>query len=99
MQLKDVTRFDIIEMAWKALPHAEENGVIVVVDVRDGNVEVLSKTKEFESWAGDSFEYKQSILYLGKEAAKLDIGKVYRKYRHEVCCNILDLMERFPHLI
>ena len=99
MHLRDVTRYDIVEMAWKALPNAEGNGVIVVVDVRNGNVEVLSKTREFEDWARDSFDYKQSILYLEREAAKLDVGTVYKKHRHEVCCSILELMERFPHLI
>ena len=99
MKLREVTRFDIVEMAWKALPSAEEGGVIVVVDVRNGNIEVLSKTREFEDWAKDAFDYKQSILYLKKEVAKLDVGTVYKEYRHEVCCGLLDLMEKYPHLI
>ena len=99
MHIRDITRFDIVEMAWKALPHAEEGDVIVVVDVRNGNIEVFSKTREFEDWAKDAFDYKQSILHLKEEAAKLDVGTIYKKHRHEVCCRILELKERFPHLI
>ena len=98
MKLKEVSRFDIVEMAWKALPNAEEGDVIVVVDIRNGNVEVLSKTEHFESWARDSFDYKEVIIHLKENEANLDIGTVYKKHRYEVCCRILELMERFPHL-
>ena len=98
MHIRDVTRYDIVEMAWKALPNAEEGDVIVVVDIRSGNIEVLSKSVEFENWAKE-FDYKQVLLHLKEEAANLDVGTVYKKHRHEVCCSILELLERFPHLI
>ena len=99
MQIRDVTRYDIVEMGWKALPQAEEGDVIVVVDVRNGNIEVLFKTEDFESWARDSFDYKTVILHLKEKEANLDVGTLYKKHRHEVCCRMLEIMERFPHLI
>ena len=97
MKLRDLSRYDIVEMAWKALPHSDEGDVIVVVDNRSGNVEVLSKTHEFENWA-KNFDNKEVILHLKEEAANLDVGTLYKKHRHEVCCRILEIMERYPHL-
>ena len=99
MHIRDITRFDVVEMAWKALPNSDEGDVIVVVDIRSGNIEVLSKTVEFENWCKDAFDYKKVILHLKENEANLDVGTVYKKHRHEVCCRILELMERFPHLI
>ena len=99
MKLRDVSRYDIVEMAWKALPSAEEGDVIVVVDTRNGNIEVLSKTKDFECWAKNSIEYKEAILHLNEKAANLDIGTLYKKHRHEVCCRMLEILEKFPHLL
>lgn len=100
MHIRDATRFDIIEMAWKAHLYSNEGHTIVVVDIRDGCVEVLSKTEEFENWAEGDFDYKKVIFSLKEEeAANLEIGVLYKKYRYEVCCRILEIMEKFPHLI
>ena len=99
MKLREVSRFDIIEMAWKALPQSEEGDVIVVVDIRSGNVEVFSKTKEFEDWCKNDFDYKQVLIHLKEEAANLDVGDLYKKHRYEVCCRMLEIMEKYPHLI
>ena len=99
MHIRDATRFDIIEMAWKALQYNNEGHAVIVVDVRDGCVEVLSKT-EFENWAEGDFDYKKVIFSLKEEeAANLDVGVLYKKYRYEVCCRILEIMEKNPHLI
>ena len=93
MKLRDLSRYDIVEMAWKALPNCEEGDVIVVVDIRNGNIEVLFKTEEFENWA-KNFEHKQAILHLKEEAANHDVGFLYKKHKYEVCCRILEIMEK-----
>ena len=61
-------------------------------------MEVLSKTREFENWAKE-FKYKQVLLHLKKKEANLDVGTVYKKHRHEVCCRMLEILEKFPHLL
>lgn len=97
MNLRNATPFDILKAALKALPHCEEGHVIVLVDIRDGSMEVLSKTKEFEDWAANSFDVKTVIFDIKKEAG-LNIYYLYKKYRHEICCRILELKEDYPHL-
>jgi len=97
MKLKDISRRDIVKMALEALPRCEEGNVVVVVDVRDGSVEVLTKSKQFENWA-KNFKNIKAILCMEEKEANKDIDILYRKYKHEVCCAILELKEEFPHL-
>ena len=99
MHIRDATPRDIVKIALKALPDSNEGHTIVVVDVRDGSVEVLSKTKEFESWAANSTEFKKAIFSINEDiAANDDIESLYRKYKFEICCSILELKEEYPHL-
>ena len=100
MKLRDVSRKEIIKMALEALPDSNEGHVIVVVDVRNGNVEVLSKTHQFEDWAANSFDFKKALFSLNEEdiAANDDVESLYRKYKFEICCTILEIKEKHPHL-
>ena len=99
MKLKDISRKEILEMALKALPNSNEGYVIVTVDVRNGDVEVLSKTEEFESWAANSSAFKKALFGIKKDAAAgLDVDALHRRYKHEICCSILELKEEYPHL-
>ena len=99
MKLKNITSRDVIEMALEALPSSQEEYAIVLVDVRDGSVEVIKDTVEFESWARDTFDIKKAIFGIKKEsAAGLDVDTLYKKYKHEICCSILELKEEHPHL-
>ena len=97
MHIRDVTRYDIIKIALEALPHCEEGDVIVVVDVRDGSVEVLTKTYEFEDWARN-FDNKKVIFHLKEEEANKDIDSLFKKHKFEICCTLLELKEEYPHL-
>ena len=98
MRLSDVSRRDIIKLALEALPHSNEGHAVVVVDVRDGSVEALSKTQEFENWA-KNFDHKKVILHLKEEeAVGTDFESLYRKYKHEICCRIMEIKEMYPHL-
>ena len=100
MNIRDITPRDIVRMAWEALPDSNEEHVIVVVDVRNGNVEVLSKTHQFEDWAANSFDFKKALFSLNEEdiAANDDVESLYRKYKFEICCTILEIKEKHPHL-
>ena len=100
MNIRDITPRDIVEIALKALPDSNEGHTIVVVDVRDGSVEVLSKTEEFESWAANSFDFKKALFSMNEEniAANEDIENLYRKYKFEICCSLLEIKEKYPHL-
>ena len=98
MHISDLSRKEIIKMALEALPRSNEGHAVVLVDVRDGSVEIISKTQEFEDWAANTFEHKTVIFGIKEEEAGLDFEKLYRKYKHEVCCRILEIKESYPHL-
>ena len=91
MKLKDVTRKEILKMALEAFHNSNEGHVIVVVDVRNGNVEVLSTPQD---------KHKTVILQLKEKdvAAGLDFDTLYKKHKYEICCNTFEVKERFPHL-
>ena len=101
MNIRDITPRDIVKMAWETLPDSNEEHVIVVVDVRNGNVEVLSKTHQFEDWAASSTEFKKAIFSINEEdiAANDDVESLYKKHKFEICCSILELKEKYPHLV
>ena len=98
MNIREATRYDIIKMAWKALPHCEEGDVVVVVDVRDGSIEALSKTEDFENWAKDSFDYKKVLFHITEKEAGFDIDTLIKRYHFEVYCRMLEIKEQFPYL-
>ena len=96
MKLKDVTPHDMIKMVLKAIADNNEEHAAVLVDVRNGDVEVLSTPRELEGdWWGN---HKRIILRLKKEDIAADIESLYRKHRYEICCNTFEVKERFPHL-
>ena len=97
MNIKDITRFDVVEMAWKALPQSEEGDVVVVVDIKSGNVEVLSKTHEFENWA-KNFDNKKVLFHIKENEAEHDVDTLIKRYHFEVYCRMLEIKEQFPHL-
>ena len=96
MHISDLSKKEIVKMALEALP-GEEGDVIVLVDVRDGKVEVLSKSKDFENWA-KNFNHKRVLLRLEEEDAKKDIGEIYERHKFEICCRIMEIKEMYPHL-
>ena len=99
MKLKDISRKEILEMALEALPNSNEGYVIVTVDVRNGDVEVLSKTHHFEDWAATSSDFKKVLFGIKKEsAAGQDIDTLYKRHKFEICCSIMEVKEDFPHL-
>ena len=98
MKLKDISRRDIIKMALKALPESNEGHAVVVVDVRDGSVEVLCKTQEFEDWCKNNFDSKKVIFDIKEEEAGLGFDALYKKHKHEICCTISEITEMYPHL-
>ena len=96
MTFINLTPRDMIKMSLKALHNSNEEHVAVLVDVRNGNVEVLSTPRELEGdWWGN---HKRIILRLKKEDIAADIESLYRKHRYEICCNTFEVKERFPHL-
>ena len=100
MNIRDITPRDIVEMALEALPSSQEEHAVVLVDIRDGSVEVIKDTAEFEDWARDAFDIKKVIFGIKKEAAAgKDFESIYNKYKHEVCCSILEIKEKHPHLV
>ena len=99
MKLKDITPFDVIEMAWKALPESNEEHAVVLVDIRDGSVQVIKDTAEFEDWAANSFDFKKVLFSIKKEAAAgRDVDTLHKRFKHEICCRLLELKEEYPHL-
>ena len=99
MELRDVSRRDIIKMALEALPDSNEGHAVVVVDVRDGGVEVISKTHEFENWAKNDFDSKKVIFDIKEEEAGLGINTLYKKHKFEIYCRVMEIKEMYPHLI
>ena len=98
MHLRDISRKDVIRMALEALSHSNEGHAFVLVDVRDGSVEVISKTVEFEDWAARSFDFKKVIFSIKEEEAGLGIDALYKKHKHDICCTISEIKETYPHL-
>jgi len=98
MKLSDISRKDVIRMALQALPRSNEGHAVVVVDVRDGSVEVFCKTQEFEDWCKNNFDSKKVIFNIKEEEAGLGFDALYKKHKHEICCSILRLKEEYPHL-
>ena len=98
MKLCNISRKEVIRLALEALPHSNEGHAIVVVDVRNGSVEVLTKTDEFENWAKYDFNHKTVIFDITEEEAGLGIDALYKKHRHEICCTISEIKDMYPHL-
>ena len=96
MHIRDATPRNIIRLALAALPDSDEGYVIVVVDVRNGSVEVLPRllNKEF-NWS--NLTIKKEIFHLWKDEDS-HVDTLVKMYRHEICSNILKLKEEHPHL-
>ena len=97
MHISDLSKKEVVKIALEALPHCEEGDVIVTVDVRDGKVEVLSKTKDFENWA-KQFDHKRVLLHLKEKDANKGFDELFGRHKFEICCRILELKEEYPHL-
>ena len=97
MHIRDATPRDIIRLALAALPDSNEGLAIVAVDVRNGNVEVLLRNKNFENFDWSVFTDKKAIFHFWKNE-RSHVDTLVKRYRHEICGNILELKEEHPHL-
>jgi len=95
MKIIDLTPRNAISMALAALPNSDEGLAIVAVDVRNGNVEVLSIDKKNFDWG--ILKNKKAIVYLWRNNTR-NVDTLVKMYRHEICGNILEIKEEHPHL-